>query len=128
MQLFRSIIGVNTIITCIGRCLSLTGGEGGKLERMDSLLELIGEKGIDRALPFDAALARKSSGDDLDPEMGLAALACAGMPGMTMGIVNDREAAWREPSLEFRADAIGHRHRTKVWRPRARVKRMGAQR
>ena len=88
--------------------LDLVRGEGAELKRVHPVRHLLGEEGIDGALPLDPSLAGKSVGDDLDPKMGLTALARAGMSGVAVGLIDDSEAAGRESGLEFCADAIGH--------------------
>ena len=60
-------------------------------ERMDPLLEQVGERRVDRALPRQPAHACEARRDDLDGEMAFAARIMAGMAAMRLAVVADEK-------------------------------------
>lgn len=61
-----------------------------------------GQKGVDPALAFDAALTGEAGGNDFQAEMGfLAALRAGMMAGMEMGIIKNSQPLWLERGLKL---------------------------
>lgn len=75
---------------------------------MDLVAQQVGERGIDQALPGDAALTDKAFGDDLHGEMALARPVMAGMAAMLFAVVDDgemgRSQGGSQPRLDFGGD------------------------
>ena len=81
---------------------------------MDGPCQLFGEQGIDAALAGDAAFARKSSSNDLDPEVAFPLGPGTGMTGMAVRLVDDCQADGLEPGGELLANSVGDAHRAKA--------------
>src|SRR5690349_15755957 len=81
------------------------GSAGRQGERVDTLLQLLGEDPVDEALPVDAGLAIEGCGDDLDPKVGLALRPGAGVARMPIAFVDDVEPFGRESAFELAPDA-----------------------
>lgn len=76
---------------------------------MDTLGEEVGERGVDRALAFEAALADERLRDDLDREMAFAARIVAGMAAMLRAVVDHGEPFGSECRTKAFLDLAGHR-------------------
>ncbi len=70
--------------------------------------KLLGQRGVDQAMPLEPALAGEGGRDDLDAEMRFAALAPAGMAMMLMGLVDHPKMLGRELRAELAGDPVGH--------------------
>ncbi len=66
--------------------------------------ERIGQKVVDHAVALEAALAREGRGYDIHSEMSLSAFPPAGMSGMKMRFIFDRELR----RAEFPGHDFGH--------------------
>ena len=85
-----------------------------ELQCMHRSGQFLRQRGIDGALPLDAALAGEAGGNQFDAEMTLAARPRAGMAVMAVGIIEDGEPGGREGRFELGADALGDGHSRKV--------------
>ena len=73
--------------------------------------ELLGQDGVDAALPGDAVFAGEALSDDLDPEMRFFAGMGAGvMPRMQVGIVVDFQPRRLQCGFQFLANSFRGRH------------------
>src|SRR6185312_9746127 len=78
---------------------------------MDATGELIGQDGVDAALPGDAVLSGKALGNDLDSKMRLlAAMGPGMMSGMEVGIIVDFQTRRLQRGLQFLANSLGYAH------------------
>ena len=81
---------------------------------MDRAAQLVGQRGIDTALAFDAGDAIKSGRHDPDMEMGLALAAIAargaGMAGMAVAFVHHIQRRRRESGGQFLPNCVRDRH------------------
>ena len=81
---------------------------------MDAIAQQVGERGVDRALAVDPALAREGLGDDLDREMAFAPFVVAGMAAMAFAVVADEQMRRGERVGETLRDFGGDRAGFKI--------------
>lgn len=79
-------------------------------ECMDAARKFGRERGIDRTVSFDAALAAERLRHDMNTVMRLSAGAMPGMTSMQMRLVVDAEAFGRESFRQFLCDDIFRSH------------------
>ncbi len=86
-------------------------------ERMDAALELVCQRRVDHAVPFEPALPRKGGRYNIESEMSFAARLVAGVSLMQTGFVFDVQAFRRESRNELgRYDVLySHRHIRSEW-------------
>ena len=80
-------------------------------ERMDAALELVCQRRVDHAVPFETALPRKGGRYNIESEMRLAARPVAGVPLMQTGFVFDMQAFRRKSRNELGRYDVLHSHR-----------------
>lgn len=80
-------------------------------ERMDAALELVSQRRVDHAVPFEPALPRKGRRYNIESEMCLAPRPMAGVPLMQMGLVFDMQAFRRESRKKLGRYDVLHSHR-----------------
>src|SRR5262249_2590795 len=83
-------------------------------EGVDARLQLAGERRIYHAVAFDPALPPECTRYDIDPEMSFTARPVAGMALVVMGLVDHREALWRESLRHLFFDDIASAHATSI--------------
>ena len=76
---------------------------------MDALSQQLGEGGVDRALPLNAAHAGKARRDDLDREMAFAARIMAGVAAVQLAVVTDEQMRRIEGLGKASGDFFGDR-------------------
>ena len=87
------------------------GGKGTNLQRVDAASELLGQDGVDAALPGDAVFPGKALGDDLDPEMRFfAGVGASVMARMQVGIIVDFQPSRLQCGFQFLANSLRGRH------------------
>jgi hypothetical protein len=79
-------------------------------ERMDALPQFGRKRRIDHAVAREPALSTEGLRHDMDPEMGFAALAVAGMALVTVGLVLDLETERREGFRELLRNSCPDTH------------------
>src|SRR5271165_7200182 len=77
---------------------------------MDAGRQFLGERLIDEALPRHPVVAGKGGGDDRQRKMRFAFRTRAGMPGVTMRLVDNVEPARRQSQGQLLTDRIGDGH------------------
>ena len=70
-------------------------------QRMHAAGKLGGERCVDHAVTLEPALPAERFRHDIDPVVGLAARARAGMAGVLMGLVLDPQTLGRESLLQL---------------------------
>ena len=85
---------------------SRSGDIGGYRQRMHRAGEFLGKDAMDRTAALDAGLAGELHRPDFHAEMGLAALAMAGMAAMLRTLVDHREMGGLEGGLELGFDPL----------------------
>ena len=77
-------------------------------QRVNPLLQLIGQSGIHHPVLLNARLAAEGVRHDHHAEMALPIGACAGMAGVVVGLVDDLERRRRETLHELCGDSLAH--------------------
>ena len=77
---------------------------------MNAILHLVGQHLINPALTLDAAYTLEHRSNQMDAKMSLAARSRAGMAGMAMRLILDRELLGREGRFELAANDLDHAH------------------
>ena len=77
---------------------------------MDPAVERLGERGVDHAMSFDAALPPERWRYDIEAEMGLAAGTMSSMARVVFGFVNEPKAFGLESFSQLSCDEVGHPH------------------
>lgn len=85
---------------------SRSGDVGGNGQGVDRAGKFVGEDPVDRPAALDARLADELRRPDFYPEMGLAALAMAGMAAVLLALVDHREMDRLKGGLELGFDAL----------------------
>ena len=88
---------------------------------MDAACEFAGERPVDHAMAFDAALAAERLRHDRDPEMRFSARPVTGVAHVMVRFVDHIQVLRRERCAELRGDDIPERHRGWVRERRGRV-------
>jgi hypothetical protein len=80
---------------------------------MQAALERLGDGLVDHAMTLDAALAGKSRGHDIEPEVGFAAVSPAGMAFVPVRFVLDKKVGGSEAVVQALCDQFLH-HRPAI--------------
>jgi hypothetical protein len=93
---------------------------------MNLLRHFVLKRRIDQTLTLQSALALECGRDDFDTKMRLAAWAGAGMPGVTVGFVDDLKALRVERRGQPFPDPLCNLHRSTLAKYRRRLGAGGA--